>query len=53
MKLMHPFLIGGALTFYGFAKIQNMMCESETFANDPQNPKYAEIQARKHRAEAH
>ncbi|KAJ2800091.1 hypothetical protein H4R20_004190 [Coemansia guatemalensis] len=53
MKLMHPFLIGGGITFYTFAKIQDTMCESETYANDIRNPKYAEIQARKHRAEGH
>ncbi|KAJ1821394.1 hypothetical protein LPJ60_002639 [Coemansia sp. RSA 2675] len=83
MKLMHPFLIGGAVTLFAFSKIQNSMCEckyhtpppmkfalpldwiallnnitffsivAEVYANDPKNPKYAEIQARKHKAEGH
>ncbi|KAJ1964508.1 hypothetical protein GGI12_001380 [Dipsacomyces acuminosporus] len=53
MKLMHPFIIGGGLTFLAIAKIQSGMCESEIYANDPRNPKYAEIQARKHKAEGH
>ncbi|KAJ2891465.1 hypothetical protein GGI21_000358 [Coemansia aciculifera] len=52
-KLMHPFIIGGGVTLFAFSKIQNAMCEGEAYANDPKNPKYAEIQARKHKAEAH
>ncbi|KAJ1744055.1 hypothetical protein LPJ78_004637 [Coemansia sp. RSA 989] len=50
---MTPFIFGGGLTFFAFMKIQDAMCESEQYANNPQNPKYAEIQARKHKAEAH
>ncbi|KAJ2679327.1 hypothetical protein GGI25_001684 [Coemansia spiralis] len=53
MKLMHPFMIGGGITFYAFYKIQDALCESEQYANDVHNPKYAEIQARKHKAEGH
>ncbi|KAJ1663095.1 atp18 subunit J of the mitochondrial F1F0 ATP synthase [Coemansia sp. RSA 1646] len=52
-KLMHPFLIGGGLTFLMFSKIQDVMCDTEGYANNPSNPKYAEIQARKHKAEGH
>ncbi|KAJ2003092.1 hypothetical protein H4R26_003266, partial [Coemansia thaxteri] len=51
--LMHPFLIGGVVTLFTFAKIQDTMCDAEIYANDPRNPKYAEIQAKKHKAEGH
>ncbi|KAJ1822411.1 hypothetical protein LPJ56_000799 [Coemansia sp. RSA 2599] len=53
MKLMHPFILGGVATFFAFSKIQDTMCEAEIYANDPKNPKYAVIQARKHKAEGH
>ncbi|KAI9500832.1 hypothetical protein GGI26_001899 [Coemansia sp. RSA 1358] len=39
MKLMHPFMIGGGITFYAFYKIQDALCESEQYANDVHNPK--------------
>ncbi|KAJ2615301.1 hypothetical protein EV177_001631 [Coemansia sp. RSA 1804] len=52
-KLMHPFIIGGIVTYFAFSKIQDTMCDAEIYANNPSNPKYAEIQARKHKAEGH
>ncbi|PWN27882.1 ATP synthase subunit J, mitochondrial [Jaminaea rosea] len=37
-KPLYPFILGGAIVFYGTVKLQNAMLESDEFKKDPRNP---------------
>ncbi|KAJ1921038.1 atp18 subunit J of the mitochondrial F1F0 ATP synthase [Mycoemilia scoparia] len=52
-KMMHPFILGGAGTLLLISKLQDSMLKGPTYANDPRNPYYAELQAAKHKEEGH
>ncbi|KAI8054331.1 ATP synthase j chain-domain-containing protein [Syncephalis plumigaleata] len=38
MKTAWPFAVGGVITFYLFAKIQDSMLQIEPHRSDPRNP---------------
>ncbi|PVU85735.1 hypothetical protein BB561_006907 [Smittium simulii] len=46
-----PFAISGVIIMYEVHSLQKTLCHTDKFANDPLNPYYADIQAKKHKTE--